>query len=476
MRRSVAGVLLWVVALRGVVCADDFDTQYAEQKTAIAKELESFAGWSAKQSLRGFRDRAYEALLRFDPDHKKARRTLKYRWNKKTSEWVRMGKYKQPEDRDSERKEEATARWQELNDGFAHAVLKLLESAEIPRAKRAQVVLDVLAVAPDHVGARKANGETRVGDGWLLAETVAGRERLREIQAAAREALAKAPQPRSMPLTDEDKKFGVPFPDAWAGRNWRGVGNVPEEELKAIVRMMDAAHPLHYALFGGDERGASGLGFYLLAGGKKAAEKALRKHPAYTPKERAYVLDLDGSWIPGRIAYLTWVEKPRMRRDIMARQATALYLRHRFGLKVAQGWAWEGIGLYCNYLLAGTRLTTSAMRTGYMEDPKALVAQGRGDKFAKTDWVGLAERLFESKKPPDLRLITQKDVNTLTSDDLLVSYAMVSYLIECRPKEAVAFLTAYGKDVPIDDAMVAHLDLDLHRFEQRLRRWMKERR
>ena len=97
-------------------------------------------------------------------------------------------------------------------------------------------------------------------------------------------------------------------------------------------------------------------------------------------------------------------------------------------------------------------------------------------QFAKADWVELARKLFDKTPKPDLRLLVTKDVNTLTADDLLVCYALTSYMLECRPKDAVKFLAAYGGGARIDDALVTHMGTDLAGFEKRVRRWMDERR
>ena len=436
-------------------------------------ELAAYAKWSGKRALKGSRDRAYAALLIFEPDHKRARRTLKYRWNKKTGSWLRPGAYTRPEDKPGPVLEEATARWRDLTELHAHNVFKALEGVQGPR--RARAIDELLRVAPDNFAAHKEHGELRVGDKWVLIETTTAPERRAEIEQAAKQALARAPKPRAVDLNGEDRKFGVAFPGAWKGRTWRGMGNVPQEEVKRTLRVADATRPLFDAVFGGRSRTGVELTFYLLKGGKGAGKQALRKHPAYGDAERRFVQGLSGSWVPESFGFITWGENSARRTDIVARQATGMYLRSRFGITGTQGWLYEGIGLYFTYLLTGTRLTTSAKRTGYQQDPLAHEQQKRGVEFAKADWVELARRLFQQERPPDLRLIVAKDVNTLTANDLLVCYAMTSYLLECRPEETVNFLAAYGKGDNLDDALAAYLDVDLAGFEKRLRRWMEER-
>jgi len=75
--------------LPAVLAADEFDTRYSLERARLADELAAYAKWSGNKALKGSRDRAYETLLIFEPDHKRARRTLKYRWDKQTDSWGR---------------------------------------------------------------------------------------------------------------------------------------------------------------------------------------------------------------------------------------------------------------------------------------------------------------------------------------------------------------------------------------------------
>lgn len=467
--------LLALICLATALRADEFDALYAQERTRVATDIAAYAKWCGKNGAKGSRDRAYEALLLFEPGHKNARRLLKYRWDKKSDAWVRRGKYTHPADRPGPAAEEATGRWRDLTELHARNVLKLIET--IKDTRRAQALENLLLVAPDSFAARRENGELRVGDRWVLIETTTAPERRREIEQAARQALERAPKPGAEDLNAEDRKFGVPFPGAWRGRTWRGAGNVPQTEVQATVRVADAARPLFDAVFGGlNTKTGVVLNFYLLAGGKRAAEAALKKHPGYTDADREFAMALSGSWVPESYAFITWNKDPIQRADIVTRQATGVYMRTRFGITDSRGWIYEGVGLYFNYLLTGTRLTTSAKRTGYSQDPRALQEQERGVQFAKADWVELARRLFDKNPKPDLRLLVTKDVNTLSADDLLICYALTSYMLECRPKDTVKFLTAYGSGARIDDALVTHMGSDLPGFEKRVRRWMEERR
>jgi len=457
----------------GLLCLTAWGNDLEAARERFARQLYAFALRSGKEGLRGFRDRAYEALLIYEPDHKKARKTLRYRFNKKTQSWERKGDYVRPTDGPGVKRENATGRWQDMTDAYVAKVLPLLPAAK--GAARRRLIDELLAIAPDHHGVRKENGEVRQGEAWVLAETPLARARRRALEEGASKLREKALPPRPQPTVPDDRRFGIDFPQAWQGVSARGLGTVPVDAVKQTVRVADAAYPILNLLFGKGKTPSVPFTFYLLKGGKQQATKALARHPAYTPADRRFALELTGSWVPGKLAFVTWDANAVHRTDTIGRQAIGLYMRHRFGITGKQGWAYEGVGLYANYLLCGTRVNTSALRTGYTQDEKALEEQKRGVKFSKADWVALAHKQFATGKPPDLRLLFAKDVNTLTADDLLVCYAIAAYLFECRPDAAAPLLTACGRDAAIDAALDQHLGVDLAGFERLFRRWLSER-
>jgi len=426
---------------------------------AVARsEIEDFAAWCGKQGLRGFRDRAFQALLLFDADHEQARKTLKYRW--KDGRWVRKS-YKRPTDPDGPRLDAARERWRVITHKYADAVLN-------DPAARARA----LQLAPDHAAAREANGEVRRGDAWILAETPRAKQRTREIDALREKTLDRVRAPAEGPVTEEDKKLGVDFPTAWVAPSWRALGTVDPAECKELLKLCEASSPFLNGVFG--LRAAAPRGFTLYVLGDDPA-RAIAKHPAFTPAGRKFALSLEGCWIPGAFSFVAWSDEPRWRRDVVTRAVFGLYLKHRFGLTVKQGWAWEGFGSYLTYQLAGTRLATTASRGPYAQDRKTREEQKRGVEFQKTDWPALARKRFEAKRKPDLRLLAGKDVNTMTADDALVSYAMAEYLVTGFPDKCAGFLKAYGSGISIDEAMKAHLGFDFHAFERRFVRWLEER-
>jgi len=436
---------------------------------AVARDLAHFAAWCQKSGLRGFRDRACEALLRFAPDDEQARKTLRYTWNKKQLRWVRAGNYRRPTDTEGPSLEEARERWRLLTRKYADAVL---DDTTLDAAARARALAHALHLAPDYARAREANGEVRRGEGWILAETARSTERAREISALRRDVLDKVAPPAEGAVTAEDKKFGIAFPTAWVGGAWRALGTVDAAECKELLRYSEAAHPFLARVFGLTAAAPRGFSLYVIPGQE---QKALAAHPAYSDEERQFALALDGSWVPGAFSFVAWSDEPLWRRDVVVRAVFGLYLKHRFGVTAKQGWAWEGFGSYLTYHLAGTRLAVTAQRTPYAQDRRTRATQQRGVEFQKTDWAGLARKLFEKEAAPDLRLLVAKDANSLTAEDSLLAFAMAEYLATGFPDRTGAFLKAYGHEIAIDAAMATHLGFDFAGFETRFVRWLRER-
>ena len=80
------------------VYADDgpYEQAKAEAGTAFAADLEELAKWCHKSKAYRERNQIYELLLTVQPDHKNARKTLGYTFDRKTEEWVRKREYREP--------------------------------------------------------------------------------------------------------------------------------------------------------------------------------------------------------------------------------------------------------------------------------------------------------------------------------------------------------------------------------------------
>ena len=72
-------------------------------------------------------------------------------------------------------------------------------------------------------------------------------------------------------------------------------------------------------------------------------------------------------------------------------------------------------------------------------------------------------------------ILVGRSVNSLTTEDMLLSYVLAAYLVEARPEEAVVLLRRIGAGESSQAAVESVLDLDLAQLGRRLRRWLDER-
>ncbi|MEM8883876.1 MAG: hypothetical protein AAGD14_07405 [Planctomycetota bacterium] len=443
-----------------------------EARTRFETDLAAFAAWCDGKNLRGQRDDAYVLLLHFDPQHEYARKRLRYKWDKKQLRWVRKGKYRRPKDREGDALEEARNGYEALADRFVRDTLAALAAPDTKASQRRRARADLLAVAPEDVRVRELHDEVKRGDAWVLGETTRSAERAKEIEELVRDLRRKVRPARKGGVTDDDRAFGLPFAHSWKSQSWRVLGTVPDKELVELAFLCEAAHPMLLHTFGLRGNAPRGLTLYVL---RDEQTQALQAHPAYGDEERKFVLAMNGSWVPGKLAFVAWSTRPAWRRDVAMRAVFGLYLKQRFGLTVQQGWAWEGFGSYLTYQLAGVRMAISGQKGRYAQDRKTRESQDRGTKFVKTDWPRLVRRLYDEKKAPDFATLLGKDVNGITADESLVSYALAEYLTTGFPRRCAALLKRYGSGTSLDDALIETFGFDLREFERRFVRWLRER-
>jgi hypothetical protein len=70
------------------------DEPCAAARAAVVQELTDLARWCAKCQVYLDRDLTYELVLRIDPDHREARKWLKYVF--RDGRWVRTSTYRPP--------------------------------------------------------------------------------------------------------------------------------------------------------------------------------------------------------------------------------------------------------------------------------------------------------------------------------------------------------------------------------------------
>lgn len=470
--RAIAATLLLAAAASGGAMPE----AHAAARRTLVERLGALVAWCAKNDLHLDRDRTCELILRFDPDHRDARKWLKY--VERDGKWVRLVAYAPPRNRNAKAEPDFAEHRRAAVRQFADDVIAALdaEGAAWSPAARKLAIEDVLAVDPDDERARARNGEVRVDGRWMAADVVAAAERRRALARAARDALAAVPEPVRAEI-GQDAQLGVAWTDAVETETWRVVATTGSEEASRAAVIATATVPLFEACFGIAVGPRPGQVYYVMAE-KADFQRALERHPSCKPEFRKFAWDVGSAWLPRTSVLLAHNKLAATRLELAARQPVAALLLRGFGITAKHGWAYEGIGLYLAELLTGTHTTYTVRPSEYARDDR----REKAELFARirapdADWFEVARHLVKDRKCPDLIELMAKDVNAMDAADLVFSYVVAAYLLEAHPGKAPDLLRAIGeKKVPFHDAVPQVLGFDVPTLQDRVEKWLADRR
>jgi hypothetical protein len=475
MKKSLLLLLLCLPILpaRPAVAEDDLVGLAAVQSEKIARDLDELAAWCQENKLYLGRDNCYQLLIRFTPDHKDARKRLKY--TRKDGEWVR-GNYSPPENRNEEMEPIYLERIQKIVSTYVSNMLGILERTYTGREtpERMAALADLVHVDPSNAEIRDLMGEANRRGKWVLKETVSAEKRHADLLDTAKEAIAAVKSPKMIAPTDEEKDLGVRWISAFQGEWWRALGTVPAKEVDRCLRHMEASDDIFNAAFGLEFHCPAGCGFYLL-NGKKQAGTVLEKHPAFGDAQRKYLLGLTAAWIPGKRIFFKWSDSEDMRLDGSVRNAVGIMMLMSFGISTKRGWVWEGLGLYLDEIITGSRRTVFVTRKIHTTTEKeAKFDIERRMKAPGANWLLIARDLYDAGAAPDLNVMSRKEVNDLTNEDLIVGYALSRYIVEGNPELATKFFLFHGETQGIYDTIDQVFKRPVGSFLERFRRWLQE--
>jgi len=92
------------------------------------------------------------------------------------------------------------------------------------------------------------------------------------------------------------------------------------------------------------------------------------------------------------------------------------------------------------------------------------------------NWMEQALRLWNAERVPDFGELMRKNVNQLSAEDVLVSYALAAYLLEGQPEKIDRLLRVTGSAMPLEEQVERAFSWDLETFRDRAGRWLSERR
>ena len=426
------------------------------------------------QKAKAFRERnaTYVLLLRFDPDHAKARKTLGHKKDRKSGDWVEPSRVREPK----AAAEEVAAPLREERLGLLRshvdAVLADLDGQDLPKRIQRRQEQRLLELMPDHEGLRERGGEVREGDSWVLAETVRARTVRKAHEKLRSDLKSAAPEPEAAGIEDAEQTWGVTFAKAVATPAVRIVSAVSDGEANQTARLAHATYAYLDALLGTTDPLQQGT-LYLFEG-PAATAAFCNAYPGLEPGQRKLFGGLLCSYLDHEHANSS-SKKREERLDGAVRMSIARHLAWKTGTWSKHGWIAEGLGIYVTHQMCGTRLIYTVRESEGSSSKGGTKVEDRM-KRKDADWLALARTTLQGKNPPKLAFTLGRDVNTLTRGDVLVANALAAYLIEgCEEGTALRVLKRIGReDVSSAKALEEELGLDPPALERRLIRWLEE--
>lgn len=463
-------IAICALALPARARDEAFDAEHALATAALLGDLEQLARWCDASELFLERDRLLRGILTLDPHNEYARRGLRY-GRAADGTWV------EPEPREVKNRNpkalaELAARRSAAAAPFRERVLELADRANLSRSERRTLQREILLVDPDDAWVRALQGEKKVGDAWVLMETWLARMRRPEIRAVAAAALASVPPLGTLAPNAHEAALGIPFRSGFVTPAVRVLSTGAEPEARRVTELCHATGAFFRSMFAVDTEHTPGYSVYLLAGeGEKAV--FIQELRGLDASFKKFLDQVVGASIPGQAKVVYWDPSVERRIDGAVRQTLGDFLRRSFGIDFDDGWAWEGFGLYLTRELAGTRLTWFIRfdGTGQFNTLRARLMQ------PETNWMNEARVLLESPGHPRFEALIENDLNAMGVEDMLYAYALAAYMIESRPAQTPELLRRIGAGrEPTAVVLQELLALDLADLEERLLRWLCERR
>lgn len=451
--------------------SDTFQRRRAEARAELIKAQLALAGWCTSKELFLERDQVYTRILSLDPDNLDARKGLRYGRNPD-------GSWKDPPPRESKNRNpkalsELPAQRAKSVSRYRDTLVELLAiDAADPKLRR-EVFDEILLFDPDDARVHEIAAETKAGDNWVLADTVAAKARRAEIKALVQSSKDGVPAATEITPTPEEEALST-----WKTRlgtpSMRLLSTGDEAEARTILVSCASAEALINGMFAVQASLPEDYTVFVLANpGEKDA--FVERLPNLSSEERNFVRALQSAGVHEDRHVALFDPEPRRRLDNAVRHTVGHLLHSAYEITPRYGWVWEGAGLYLARELCGTRLTWFISKPQAAEDKdqqtlRAVLLN------SDTNWMNEALKLLDGEAPPKLDQVMRRDPNTMTMQDMLAAYALCAYLIEARSQDASELFRRAGAGVDPTPAVMEVLGLTVPELEERLRRWLKERR
>lgn len=408
---------------------------------ALATELEDLAIWCQKNKAYLERNRAYEVVIKYKPDHKLARKLLGFSYDRKSKEWSRRGNYKAPKNGKPSATLEALERRELIFAAYSDRLVAAIEAniETLPKKIRLRDLEPLLEERPDDERIRLLMGQVSMSvDGeaeqWVLPTTKLALERRKFLREFRRSNRKSAPPSGPTEVKDVEADMGFKWNVRLDNGTVRLLSSGSSSEAERMLRDLHMLWRYLPQVLGGKLTAGEGTTVYLLTN-PGAKEKFGSVSSLLSQTNKNYWAKTVGTFLGASTSMALYNSNQPGRLDMGCRLTVSLYLWQEYGISAERGWVTEGFGLYLVNQLQGTRLSFTLNSDEY-EDSNERDYTSR-IKEPDSDWLEIARRMLRDKKAPRLSFVLGKDVGSLAPRDLVIANALAAYLVEAKGPEVV---------------------------------------
>lgn len=460
----------------------DYTQARAALGHSLTGQLEDLAARCIKGRAYLQRDLTYELLLTVAPEHKLARKTLRYKWDRKASKWTQK-KYKAPKDRDSSVVSKLNAARTALQEEYAVGILELLDThgGELSIAEVQEETEALIASLPNSPLIRGLLGQVLLGrDGeqeWVQASTARA---LQQRKAQSKNWKAALDQVNELDESEPDSDevaMGIPWKSCAEGASFRVLSANDAKEAKAVAKKLEALTIWMHPLLGTRAQDEV-VHVYLMA--HEQGPKFLDEFPDLGDPMREDLKNSNGAFLGRADRIGVWNSHAASRTDQTIRLAISYALLDTYG-RADEGWVkhglpgWmdQGLGVYLAFMMNGTKLSVQLMESKY--------EKGKGDpggvlQGSDEDWIMNARvAMTRKRKPINLAVALGRNTDVLSTQELYVTYGFSAWILEGHDAETThAILLGAGQRENPTTVLERVLQKPFLQIEESFRQWLRE--
>lgn len=416
---------------------------------ALATEMEELAIWCQQNKAYLERNRAYEVVIKYKPDHKLARKLLGYNYDRRAKEWSRRGNYRAPKNTKPSAALEALEKRELVFAAYTDRLIAAIEAniETLPKRIRLRDLEPLLKERPNDERIRRLVGQVKMSDEgepnqWVLPTTKLTIERRKSLRDFRRNNRKSAPAPKSTEVQDMEADMGFKWNVRLDNGTVRLLSSGGSSEAERMLRDLHMLWLYLPQVMGGKLTAGEGTTVYLLTN-PGAKEKFVSASPLVNQTNKDNWARMVGTFLGASTSMALYNPNQPGRLDMACRLTVNLYLWQEYGISADRGWVTEGFGLYLVSQLQGTRLSFTLNSDEYDDSDERNYASRIKDP--DSDWLEIARRMLRDKKAPRLSFVLGKDVGALAPRDLVIANALAAYLVEAKgPKVVESILRRIG--------------------------------